>query len=49
MNSKVRKILEILFVIIVIGISIAIFINRKKIENVSSVSYLGVFFSVLSG
>lgn len=43
MNSKFRKILEILFVVIIIALSVVIFLMRDKIGNVSDVGYLGLF------
>lgn len=43
MNSKVRKILEILFVIIIVALSVVIFLLRDKIGQVSDISYLGLF------
>ena len=42
-NSKVRKILEILFVIFIVALSVVIFLMRDKIGQVSDVSYLGLF------
>ena len=43
MNSKFRKILEILFVVVIIALSVVIFLMRDKIGNVSDVGYLGLF------
>lgn len=43
MNSKFRKMLEILFIIIVIALSVAIFLSRDKIGQVSDIGYLGLF------
>ena len=42
-NSKFRKILEILFVVVIIALSVVIFLMRDKIGNVSDVGYLGLF------
>ena len=42
-NNKVRKILEILFVIIIVALSVVIFLMRDKIGQVSDISYLGLF------
>ena len=43
MNSKFRKTLEILFIIIVIALSVAIFLLRDKIGQVNDIGYLGLF------
>lgn len=43
MNSKIRKILEILFVVIIIVLSVVIFLMRDKIGEVSDVGYIGLF------
>lgn len=43
MNSKIRKILELLFVVIIIALSVVIFLMRDEIGNVSDVGYLGLF------
>jgi membrane protein YqaA with SNARE-associated domain len=43
MNVKLRKIIEILLIIVIVGLSIAIFMLRDRIQNVSNVSYLGLF------
>lgn len=43
MNSKIRKILEILFVVIIIVLSVIIFLMRDKIGEVSDVGYIGLF------
>lgn len=43
MNSKVRKVLEILFVILIVALSVVIFLIRDKIGQVSDISYLGLF------
>ena len=43
MKSTVRKIFEILFIIIVVVLSVVIFLNRDKIGRVSDISYLGLF------
>lgn len=42
-NSKFRKILEILFAIIIVALSVVIFLMRDKIGQVSEISYLGLF------
>ena len=44
MNAKLRKVLEIAFVVFIIGLSITIFLLKDKIQNVSDLSYLGLFF-----
>ena len=43
MNSRLRKALEILLIINIVGLSIVIFIFRDRIQSVSNVSYLGLF------
>lgn len=43
MNGRFRKILEILFISIVIMLSLIIFLLRDKIGQVSDISYLGLF------
>ena len=43
MKSTVRKIFEILFIIVVVVLSVVIFLNRDKIGRVSDISYLGLF------
>lgn len=43
MNVKLRKILEIIIVIFIVGLSITIFLLKDKIQNVSNISYLGLF------
>lgn len=42
-NSKVKKVFEILFFVFVVVFSVAIFLMRDKIEQVSDVGYLGLF------
>ena len=42
-NSKVRKFLEITFVVIIVALSVVIFLMRDKIGQVSNISYLGLF------
>lgn len=42
MKVSVRKGLEIVIFILIIVLSVIIFLNQDKIENVSNVSYLGV-------
>lgn len=44
MNSKVRKVFEILFIVLVIALSVVIFLMRDKIGQVSDIGYLGLFF-----
>ena len=44
MNGKLRRILEILFIIFVVLLSVAIFLSRDKIGQVSNTGYLGLFF-----
>ena len=43
MKAATRKIFEILLFLFIVGISIAIFVMRDKIESVNNVSYLGLF------
>lgn len=42
MKKKVRKISEIVLIILIIGLSITIFLTKDKIQNISSWGYLGV-------
>ena len=44
MNGKLRKIIEILFFVFVVLLSITIFLLRDKIGQVSNIGYLGLFF-----
>ena len=44
MNSKLRKSIEVLFIVIIITLSLAIFLLRDKIGQVSDIGYLGLFF-----
>ena len=44
MNKNLRKILEIILVVLIVGLSITIFLLRDKIQNVGEVGYLGLFF-----
>lgn len=44
MNERLRRILEVLFVIFVVLLSVAIFLLRDKIGQVSNIGYLGLFF-----
>ena len=44
MNGKLRKTLEILFIVFVVLLSGTIFLLRDKIGQVSNVGYLGLFF-----
>lgn len=43
-NSKAKKILEIIFLIAIVGLSVAIFLLKDKIGEVNNVGYLGLFF-----
>lgn len=43
MNSKVRKILEIVFIVVIAALSIVIFLMRDKIGQVNDISYFGLF------
>ena len=43
MNQKLRKALDIIIFIIIVGLSITIFLMRDKIHNVGNVGYLGLF------
>lgn len=42
MIAKIRKIIEILLFVLIIVLSILIFINKDRLENISSTSYLGL-------
>lgn len=42
MKSKLKYIVEILTFVLIILLSIVIFLNRERIENVSNISYLGL-------
>lgn len=44
MNSKVKKTLEVIFLISIAALSVIIFFLKDKIGEVSDVSYLGLFF-----
>lgn len=44
MSSKFRKVIEILFIVIIVLFSIIIFLWRDKIEQVNNISYLGLLF-----
>lgn len=44
MNSKVRTIIEVLFIVIIIILSMVIYLSHDKIEQVNNISYLGLFF-----
>lgn len=44
MKIKLRKALEIVLIIFIVGLSVFIFLERDKIQNVSNVSYLGLTF-----
>lgn len=43
MKTNIRKILEIVLIIIIVGLSVTIFIFRDKIQNVNDVGYIGLF------
>lgn len=43
MSSKVRKILEIVFIVVIAALSIVIFLMRDKIGQVNDISYFGLF------
>ena len=43
MNDRRRRALEIILFIFIVGLSIAIFLLRDKIKDVSNISYLGLF------
>lgn len=43
MNGKVRKILEVFFVILIAALSVVIFLMRDKIGQVSNIGYFGLF------
>lgn len=43
MNKKGQKILDILLIIFIMGLSVIIFLLRDRIHNVSNVSYIGLF------
>lgn len=47
MRKKSHKILELAVLILIIILSIVIFLFRDKIENVSNLSYVGLFFACL--
>lgn len=42
LNSKLRKILEILLALFIVGLSVAIFMFRNELQDISEVSYLGL-------
>lgn len=41
-KEKIRKIAEILLFVLIILLSVLIFINKDKLQNISSTSYLGL-------
>ena len=43
MKENIRKILEIIFVVLIAALSVTIFVLRDKIQNVGEVGYLGLF------
>lgn len=44
MNSKARKIFEMLLIVLIIALSFVIFLIRDKIGQVSNASYIGLLF-----
>lgn len=42
LKGKIRKIIEILLFVLIIVLSVLIFINKDKLQNISSTSYLGL-------
>ena len=44
LNKNLRKVLEIILVVLIVALSITIFVLRDKIQNVSEVGYIGLFF-----
>lgn len=42
MSSKFRKVIEILFIVIIVLFSIIIFLLRDQIEQVNNISYIGL-------
>lgn len=42
MSDKFRRMLEILIILLVAGLSIAIFLYRDRLQNIHNVSYLGL-------
>ncbi len=47
MKKNLRKVLEILLLVIIIALSVTIFIFRDKLQNLGSIGYLGVFLLCL--
>lgn len=43
MDMRLRRVLEIIVVVFIIGLSITIFLFKDRIRNVSDISYLGLF------
>ena len=43
MNDKLKKVLEIILFIAIVGLSVVIFIFRDSLQDVSNISYLGLF------
>ena len=44
LNNKIKKILGILFLILIVALSVTVFVMRDKIGEVSDIGYLGLFF-----
>lgn len=42
LKDKIRKIIEVILIVAIVGLSVAIFIFRDKIQNVSEVGYFGL-------
>lgn len=42
MIEKLRKILELILIVLIVGLSITIFLLREKIQNVNNMGYLGL-------
>lgn len=47
MNQRFRKAIETIVFILIVGLSIAIFLMRDKIQNLGSIGYLGLFLLCL--
>ena len=46
-KKNIRKIFEIVFLIFIVALSVVIFLFKDKLQNVSDISYLGVFILCL--
>lgn len=44
MKENIRRILEFVFLIFITALSITIYILKDKLQNISDISYLGLFF-----